>query len=289
MTSTPVLECRGIVKNFGHVEALRGADFEAHAGEVVALVGDNGAGKSTLVKVLAGVHRSDDGEVRFDGEPTTIGDPARSRELGIEVVYQDLALAPDLDPAANLYLGRERLRPGFLGRLGFLDNGAMLDGTREAFSDLAAAVQNERQSVGLLSGGQRQSIAVGRAATWADRVVLMDEPTAALGVEPSRRVLDLIRQVRDTGIAVVLISHNMPQVFEVADRIEVMRLGRRAGRFPASEVTIEEVVAVMMGSADDDAERTDGESDSRGGVDEAAGDAADEQADESRPDPGAGP
>lgn len=249
-TETPLLEARGITKRFGHVEALRGADFEVHAGEVAALVGDNGAGKSTLVKILAGVLAADSGQILFEGEPRAISDPVTARRLGIEVVYQDLALAPDLDPSANLFLGREELRPGLLGRLGFLDKDAMVERTKEAFGALAASVQNYRQPVGSLSGGQRQSIAVGRAATWADRIVFMDEPTAALGVEPSRRVLDLIRRVRDTGIGVVLISHNMPHVFEVADRIEVMRLGRRNARFVTSETSTEEVVAAMTGALD---------------------------------------
>lgn len=250
MAETPLLETRGIKKRFGHVEALRGADFEVHAGEVVALVGDNGAGKSTLVKICAGVLQPDAGEIVFDGEPRTIPDPTTARELGIEVVYQDLALAPDLDPPANLFLGRERLRSGFLGKLGFLDKEAMAEETKEAFAEMGAAVQNYRQPVGSLSGGQRQSIAVGRAATWANRIVFMDEPTAALGVEPSRRVLELIRRVRDTGIGIVLITHNMPQVFEVADRIEVMRLGKRNARFDTDEVTTEDVVAAMTGASD---------------------------------------
>jgi simple sugar transport system ATP-binding protein len=250
----PLLETRGVTKRFGHVEALRGADFAVHAGEVVALVGDNGAGKSTLVKVCAGVVQPDQGDIVFDGERVTIPDPTTARERGIEVVYQDLALAPDLDPAANLFLGRETIRSGILGKLGFLDNNAMASRTRDAFGELAAAVQNYQQPVGSLSGGQRQTIAVGRAATWAERIVFMDEPTASLGVEPSRKVLDLIRRVRDTGIGVVLVTHNMPQVFEIADRIEVMRLGRRNARFTTGEVTTEEVVAAMTGALETEGE-----------------------------------
>jgi simple sugar transport system ATP-binding protein len=243
-----LLEARGIVKTYGHVAALRGADFAVAAGEVVALVGDNGAGKSTLVKVLAGVIHPDAGEMVFDGQRVTLSGPTDARRLGIETVYQDLALAPDLDPAANLFLGRELVRPGLLGRLGFLDNRAMAARTKEAFDDLGAAVQADDAPVGSLSGGQRQSIAVGRAAAWASKVVFMDEPTAALGVVQSQRVLDLVRRVRDRGIGVVLISHNLPQVFEVADRIEVLRLGRRVARLRPADTSMEEVVGAMTGA-----------------------------------------
>ena len=248
MTAAPLLEARGIVKRYGHVEALRGADFCVDRGEVVALIGDNGAGKSTLVKVLAGVTQPDEGEIAFDGEAVRLDGPTTVREMGIETVYQDLALAPDLDPSANLFLGREALRPGLLGKLGFLEKGAMAERTQKAFADLGAGVQSYTSPVGYLSGGQRQSIAVGRAATWAERLVMMDEPTAALGVVQSKKVLELIRRVRDTGIGVVFISHNMPHVFEVADRIEVMRLGRRAARFRPQDTSMEEVVAAMTGA-----------------------------------------
>jgi simple sugar transport system ATP-binding protein len=211
----------------------------------VALIGDNGAGKSTLVKVLAGVTQPDEGEIAFDGEAVRLDGPTTVREMGIETVYQDLALAPDLDPSANLFLGREALRPGLLGKLGFLEKAAMAERTQKA---LGAGVQSYTSPVGYLSGGQRQSIAVGRAATWAKRLVMMDEPTAALGVVQSQKVLELMRRVRDTGIGVVFISHNMPHVFEVADRIEVMRLGRRAARFRPEDTSMEEVVAAMTGA-----------------------------------------
>jgi simple sugar transport system ATP-binding protein len=247
-TGTTLLEARGVVKRYGHVEALRGADFSVGAGEVVALIGDNGAGKSTLVKVLAGVTSPDAGEILFEGEPVGMGGPTAARALGIETVYQDLALAPDLDPAANLFLGREQLRPGLLGRLGFLDNRAMAERTRTAFAELGAGVQSERMPVGFLSGGQRQSIAVGRAAAWASKLIFMDEPTAALGVVQAERVLDLIRRVRDTGVGVVFISHNMPHVLEVADRVEVLRLGRRVARYRRGEVSMEELVGAMTGA-----------------------------------------
>jgi len=248
MSDEVLLEARRLVKRFGHVEALRGANLTVRRNEIVALVGDNGAGKSTLIKILSGTLHPDEGEILFEGEPVTIGSPLAARELGLETVYQDLALAPELDPAANLFLGRELLRPGALGLFGFLDNGAMRRKADEAFASLGVALQNTSVSVANLSGGQRQGVAVGRAVTWASRVVFMDEPTAALGVVQSRNVLELTRKVRDAGISVVLISHNLPQVFEVADRIEVLRLGRRVARFAASETTMDEVVAAMTGT-----------------------------------------
>ena len=244
----PLLEARRIVKSFGRVRALRGANFTVNAGEVVALVGDNGAGKSTLVKVLAGVQPPDAGEILFEGEPVTIGSPLEARALGIETVYQDLALASELDPAANLFLGREVLRGGLLGRLGFLDNGEMHRRADEAFKSLGVGLQDSNAPVAAMSGGQRQGVAVSRAVTWASKVVFMDEPTAALGVVQTRNVLDHIRRVRDQGISVVLISHNMPEVFEVADRIEVLRLGERVARLKPSEVSMEDVVSAMTGA-----------------------------------------
>jgi len=244
----PILEARGIVKSFGRVRALRGANFTVNAGEVVALVGDNGAGKSTLVKTLAGVHQPDAGEIRVAGRPVTIENPIAARALGIETVYQDLALAAELDPAGNLYLGREILRPGLLGRLGFIDKAQMRRRADEAFADLGVKIQDTRSPVAAMSGGQRQGIAVCRAVTWADKVVFMDEPTAALGVVQTNNVLDLIRRVRDRGVSVVLISHNMPEVMEVADRIEVMRLGARVARFRKGEVTMDQIIGAMTGA-----------------------------------------
>src|SRR3954465_12327900 len=191
----PLLEARGIVKSFGRVRALRGADFTVNAGEVVALIGDNGAGKSTLVKTLSGVHPPDAGEVHFEGRPVTLHNPTEARELGIETVYQDLALAPDLESSANLFLGREDVRSGLLGKLGLLDNVAMRKQTESAFGDLGVGVQDVTAPVANFSGGQRQGVAVARAVTWASKVVFMDEPTAALGVVQTRRVLDLIMRV----------------------------------------------------------------------------------------------
>jgi simple sugar transport system ATP-binding protein len=244
----PLLEATGIVKSFGRVRALRGASFTVNQSEVVALIGDNGAGKSTLVKTLSGVHHPDAGEIRFEGRPVSIDSPVAARELGIETVYQDLALAPDLESSANLFLGREAVRSGLLGKLGFLDKRAMRRRTEEAFSQLGVGVQDAMAAVATLSGGQRQGVAVARAVTWAGKVVFMDEPTAALGVVQTRNVLDLIRRVRDNGLSVVLISHNMPEVMEVADRVEVLRLGERVARFKISDASMEDLVGAMTGA-----------------------------------------
>jgi simple sugar transport system ATP-binding protein len=244
----PLLEAKGIVKNFGRVRALRGANFAVYPNEVVALVGDNGAGKSTLVKTLAGVHQPEDGEILFEGRPVELHSPLDARRLGIETVYQDLALAAELDAGANMFLGREVMRPGLLGRLGFIDKQAMRVQSRDAFRNLGVSLQDTAAPVATMSGGQRQGIAVSRAVTWASKVVFMDEPTAALGVVQTRNVLDLITRVREQGLAVVLISHNMPEVFEVADRIEVLRLGTRVARFRRGDVTMEDVVGAMTGA-----------------------------------------
>jgi simple sugar transport system ATP-binding protein len=243
-----LLEARGIQKNFGRVRALRGANFTVRPAEVVALVGDNGAGKSTLVKCIAGVEQPDAGEIVFQGKPVRIHSPLEARALGIETVYQDLALAADLDPAANLFLGREVRRSGPLGVLGFLDKAEMHRRADEAFKSLGVGLQDSTAPVATMSGGQRQGVAVSRAVTWASKVVFMDEPTAALGVVQTRHVLDLIRRVRDRGLSVVLISHNMPEVFEVADRIEVLRLGERVAQFRRADVSMEDVVGAMTGA-----------------------------------------
>jgi simple sugar transport system ATP-binding protein len=248
MVSEPLLEAHGVVKSFGRVHALRGADFTVFRGEVVALIGDNGAGKSTLVKSLSGVHHPDAGEIRFEGSPVTIDSPEAARALGIETVYQDLALAPDLESSANLFLGREVLRPGLLGKLGFLDTAAMRERTRDAFGELGVGVQDVTAPVATFSGGQRQGVAVARAVTWASKVVFMDEPTAALGVVQTRRVLELIGRVRDRGLSVVLISHNMPEVMQVADRVEVLRLGQRVATFKRGEFKMEDLVGAMTGA-----------------------------------------
>ena len=243
-----LLAARGIVKSFGRVHALRGADFTVNRGEVVALIGDNGAGKSTLVKTLSGVYAPDAGEILFEGAPVSLPTPEAARALGIETVYQDLALAPDLESSANLFLGREELRRGPLGRLGFVDKPAMRGRTATAFKDLGVGVQDVAAPVATFSGGQRQGVAVARAVTWASKVVFMDEPTAALGVVQTRRVLELIMRVRDRGLSVVLISHNMPEVMEVADRVEVLRLGQRVATFKRGEATMEDLVGAMTGA-----------------------------------------
>jgi simple sugar transport system ATP-binding protein len=244
----PVLEARNLVKSFGKVQALRGANFTVYPQEVVALIGDNGAGKSTLVKTLVGVHPADSGQILFEGKPVTIQTPHASRVLGIETVYQDLALAAEVDPAANMFLGREVVRPGVLGKLGFLDKAEMRRRSDAAFRDLGVRIQDTSARVANMSGGQRQGIAICRAVTWAKRVVFMDEPTAALGVVQTRNVLDQIKRVRDQGLSVVLISHNMPEVFEVADRIEVLRLGARVARLRPKDVSMEDAVAAMTGA-----------------------------------------
>ncbi|MEV0233001.1 ATP-binding cassette domain-containing protein [Nonomuraea sp. NPDC050786] len=252
--AVPLIAAREIVKSYGHVEALRGADFTLRPGEVVALIGDNGAGKSTLAKILSGVERPDEGTVEIDGEPVAFGSVEEARSAGIETVYQDLALCADLSPAANFFLGRERLKPGLLGLLGVLDNAAMRRAAQEACERLGVRLASQTAPVSALSGGQRQGVAVARAVTWARRAVFMDEPTAALGVVQTRLVLDLIRSVRDSGVSVVLISHNMQDVKAVSDRVEVLRLGRRVARFDTANVSMEELVGAMtgaLGSQDD--------------------------------------
>lgn len=244
----PVLEARGIVKRYGHVEALRGADLTVRKGEVVALVGDNGAGKSTLIKVLSGAHPHDEGEIRVNGEAVRFASPVDARRTGIETVYQDLAIADDLSVAANLYLGREISRRGPAGRLGLLDKRAMNRGAAEALEELSVRIPRVDAPVSTLSGGQRQCVAVARAIIWATDVVILDEPTAALGVVQTERVLEVVHRARETGKSVVLVSHNMPQILDVADRIEVLRLGRRTARFTADEATTDDLVAAMTGA-----------------------------------------
>ncbi len=247
-TPTPILEVRNIVKSYGHVLALQGTNFSVYPGEIVALIGDNGAGKSTLTKIISGVTKPDHGEVLFEGRPVEISSPSTAQKLGIETVYQDLALAPDLDGASNVYMGRELLRPGVLGRLGVLDKRAMKRKAEDAFRDLGVAVKDANAAVAYLSGGQRQGVAVARAATWAKKIIIMDEPTAALGVVQTANVLDVIRRVRDSGLSVVLISHNMPDVMNVADRIEVLRLGKRVATFRREQASLELLVGAMTGA-----------------------------------------
>ncbi len=241
----PALEARGVTKHYGHVLALDGADFSAFPGEVVALIGDNGAGKSTLVKTLAGAIRPDRGEILVDGAAVQLASPLDARRHGIEAVYQDLALAPDLDAAANLHLGREIYLVPFLR---VLDRRAMRQRAIEAFAELGVELPDVGLPVGTLSGGQRQSVAVARAVVYASRIIFMDEPTAALGVVQRGRVLDTIRRVRDRGVSVVLVSHNMPEVLAVADRVEVLRMGRRVATYTASQASVEDLVGAMTGA-----------------------------------------
>jgi fructose transport system ATP-binding protein len=246
--STALLEAHAIVKHFGHVVALDGADFELFPGEIAAIIGDNGAGKSTLIKSLSGALHPDSGEIRLDGTPVQFRSPRDARKLGIETVYQELAVAPALDIATNIFLGRERRRGGVLGALRMLDKRAMRREAARHLSELQIGVKSITQPVEDLSGGQRQGVAVARAATWARRVVIMDEPTAALGVKETRQVLELIKRVRDRGLPVILISHDMPNVFELADRIHIMRLGRRVAVVTPQTHSMPEVVSIMTGA-----------------------------------------
>jgi simple sugar transport system ATP-binding protein len=232
------------------VRALDNASFDINAGEVVALIGDNGAGKSTMVKALTGNLAVDAGELFFEGRPVSITSPHQASEMGMEVVYQDLALAPHLNPVQNMFLGREIPRKGVLGRIGFMDEKAMRIRAQAGFRELGGTVRSFTAQVGAMSGGQRQQIAIVRAITWADKLVFLDEPTAALGVVQTKNVLDTIKRVRDKGIAVVLISHSMPAVLDVADRVQVMRLGTRVTTLPAHGTTVEQLVGAMTGALD---------------------------------------
>ncbi|NPC55575.1 ATP-binding cassette domain-containing protein [Caenimonas soli] len=247
--TTLVMQARGLTKRYGHVTALDGCDFELRAGEILAVIGDNGAGKSSLIKVLSGATVPDEGEIRLDGQPVHFKSPIDARRAGIETVYQELAVAPAMSIAENLFLGRELLRPGVLGTyLRVLDKKAMLDQAVARMNELKVGIRSMTQPVETLSGGQRQCVAVSRAAAFAQHVVIMDEPTAALGVKEGNMVLELIRRVRDKGLPVILISHNMPHVFEIADRIHIQRLGRRAAVVNPKQIGMSDVVAVMTGA-----------------------------------------
>ena len=238
MTDAPLLELRGVYKSFGSVQALTDVDFEVRPGEVMALVGDNGAGKSTLIKCVAGIHPMDEGEMLYDGQPVTVHGPKDAAKLGIEVVYQDLALCDNLDVVQNMYLGREAHN-----RLQVLSEPPMEARTRQTLATLrVTTIGSIRQTVATLSGGQRQSVAVARAVMWNSKLVILDEPTAALGVAQTEQVLALVNRLAEQGLGVVLISHNLHDVFETATRITVLRLGRNAGVFERAKVTQEEVV-----------------------------------------------
>lgn len=242
----PYLSCRGISKVFGAVQALSTVDLDLYLGEVVALVGDNGAGKSTLVKIISGTQTASSGTISIEGKEVSIRSPQDANAVGIETVYQDLALCDNLDVVANLFLGREQLLSSLLGSP--LNEAEMERRTATVLQSLHIRIPSVRALVGTLSGGQRQSTAVGRAVLWGSKIVLLDEPTAALGVAQQREVLDLVRRLRDQGLGVVLISHNLQQVFDVADRLVVLRLGRVAANVKRSEVSTEEIVAYITGA-----------------------------------------
>jgi fructose transport system ATP-binding protein len=252
MTTTnkaTIFQARGLVKRYGGVTALDGTDFDLRAGEILAVIGDNGAGKSSLIKALSGAVIPDAGELRLDGQAVRFKSPIDARRHGIETVYQDLAVAPAMTIAENLFLGREILRPGLLGRwLRLIDKRRMLTEAEGHMRDLKIGIRSMQQAVGTLSGGQRQGVAVARSTAFAKHVVILDEPTAALGVKEGNMVLELIRRVRDRGLPVILISHNMPHVFEIADRIHIQRLGKRVAVVDPRHISMSDTVAVMTGA-----------------------------------------
>ncbi|WP_188112471.1 ATP-binding cassette domain-containing protein [Rhizobium tropici] len=249
-TGEPLLTARGLVKRYGRVTALDNADFDLYPGEILAVIGDNGAGKSSLIKAISGAVTPDEGEIKLEGKPVHFRSPMEAREAGIETVYQNLALSPALSIADNMFLGREIRKSGVLGSVfRMLDRPAMEKRARDKLTELGLmTIQNINQAVETLSGGQRQGVAVARAAAFGSKVVIMDEPTAALGVKESRKVLELILDVRARGLPIVLISHNMPHVFEVADRIHIHRLGRRLTVINPKEYTMSDAVAFMTGA-----------------------------------------
>ncbi len=257
MSEAPLLELTGVSKKFGAVQALYKVDFETRAGEVMALVGDNGAGKSTLIKGIAGIYPFDEGDILFDGKKVEIHHPRDAAHLGIEIVYQDLALADNLDVVANMFLGREKQLPGWR-----IDELSMEQDSIKTLDSLSVTtIRSVRQVVAGLSGGQRQAIAVAKAVMWNSKLVILDEPTAALGVAQTRQVLDLVRRLAEQGLAVVIISHNLHDIFEVADRITVLRLGQKVAEFVKDETSQQEVVHAITagtltkvpGMAEDDA------------------------------------
>ncbi|NOU97034.1 ATP-binding cassette domain-containing protein [Paenibacillus sp. LMG 31456] len=248
MDRVPAFEAKGIIKNFGRIQALKGINFSIYPGEVVGILGDNGAGKSTLIKVFSGALAADEGEMLLEGELCHFTSPQEARDSGIETVYQDLALATDLDIESNLFLGREILKKGWREKFGFLDRKAMFAEVEELFTKLNIRVRDLSSNISDLSGGQRQAVAVARAVKWGNKLVIMDEPTAALGVEQSAMVLDLVRQVRSKGIPVIFISHTMPFVFDVCDRIVILRLGEVVADLNVKDTTVNEVVQYITGS-----------------------------------------
>jgi fructose transport system ATP-binding protein len=252
---TPILSAKGLKKSYGQVTAIDGADFELYPGEILAVIGDNGAGKSSMIKALSGAVVPDEGEIRLDGEVVHFKTPYDARSAGIETVYQDLAVAPALDIATTLFLGREKRRAGPLGSwFRMIDHKGMREEAERQMKNLQIGIRSMNQAVETLSGGQRQGVAVARAAAWARKLVIMDEPTAALGVRESGQVLELIKRVRDNGLPVILISHNMPHVFEIADRIHIHRLGKRVAVVDPKEHSMHEVVGIMTGAVVHDIE-----------------------------------
>ncbi|KXO74558.1 ATP-binding cassette domain-containing protein [Brucella anthropi] len=250
MSANPIFKARGLTKRYGHVVALDGADFDLYPNEILAVIGDNGAGKSSLIKVLSGATKPDAGEIELMGKSVQFRSALEAREAGVETVYQNLALSPALSIVDNMFLGREIRKTGFSGRfLRRLDRKKMREVAREKLSELGLmTIQNIDQPVEGLSGGQRQGIAVARSVAFASQVIILDEPTAALGVKESRKVLDLLLDVKKRGLPIVLISHNMPHVFEVADRIHIQRLGKRAAVVKPSEISMSDAVAIMTGA-----------------------------------------
>ncbi|MFB9242770.1 sugar ABC transporter ATP-binding protein [Massilia antarctica] len=248
-TAPVVFQARGLVKRYGGVTALDGTDFDLRAGEILAIIGDNGAGKSSLIKALSGALVPDEGSLHLDGKQLRMKSPIDARRHGIETVYQDLAVAPAMTIAENLFLGRELLRPGLLGKwLRLIDKKRMLAEAAAHMQDLKIGIRSMNQPVGTLSGGQRQGVAVARSTAFARHVVILDEPTAALGVKEGNMVLDMIRRVRERGLPVILISHNMPHVFEIADRIHIQRLGKRVAVVDPRHISMSDTVAVMTGA-----------------------------------------
>jgi simple sugar transport system ATP-binding protein len=250
--AAPVLSVRGVTKHYGHVQALRGVDLDIYPGEIVGLVGDNGAGKSTLVGILSGATAATDGVLEFEGSPIQLDSPLAARAHGIETVYQDLALALDLPIWSNLFLGREKVKRGLLGKLGWLDRKAMIAEAEKQMTSTRIRIGSTLSRAGALSGGQRQAIAVARAVSWGSKLVLMDEPTAALGVEQQHRVGELVQNVASTGLPVLLISHNLPQVKELCDRVLVMHRGRIVVDLNPKEHAIEEIIRWITGAALED-------------------------------------
>lgn len=244
----PILKAINVKKSFGSVVALNGINFELEAGEIMGLVGDNGAGKSTFIKVLSGVYRKDDGDIIYKGRHIDFKTPREAIDAGIETVYQDLALAPYLSIYANMFLGREILKKGFLGKLGVLDRAQMRRSAEERINKVKSKLNYVDQEVGTLSGGQRQAVAITRALAWGKEVILMDEPTAALGVKESHQVLDLIKEVKSHGIAVIFISHTIPHVMEITDKIHVLRLGESVAHLNTADTSYEEVVQYITGA-----------------------------------------